>query len=374
LTSAKGLAFDSSSRTLYAADAGANHIAVFVPLPVPHAVTRSATNIGATSGTLTGHVDPDVEEITNCHFEYGPDSTYSLGSVPCSPATPLAGQADVSAEVTGLTPFTTYHYRLVASGADELPAFGEDRSFTPNPGLVPAVDGASAAGLTPTTVSLTAQINPEFAPTTYRFQYGTNASYGSETASSESIGEDGVDHSVTSEVTGLSPDTVYHFRVLAVNLAGPSFGPDQTFTTPDRPTVVGSPATEVSATAATLNAGIHPGFRATTYHFEYGRNSAYGSSTPESAPIGSDNGLRGVSAAVSGLTVATSYHYRVVATNAVGTTDGPDQTFTTSPGNPGAGSPPPVSCKHGFVKKHGKCVKQNHKKHHKPHGRSHHHG
>jgi hypothetical protein len=80
-------------------------------------------------------------------------------------------------------------------------------------------------------------------------------------------------------------------------------------------------------TSATLGANIRPGFRATTYHFEYGRTASYGSSIPESALVGSDNSVHPAGATIAGLTAETTYHYRVVATNAIGATTGPDESF-----------------------------------------------
>jgi hypothetical protein len=59
----------------------------------------------------------------------------------------------------------------------------------------------------------------------------------------------------------------------------------------------------------------------------------------------------------------------VVATNVIGTTDGPDQTLTTAPAS--NLTPPPPGCKSGYVLRKGKCVKK--KRHHKRkhHRRSH---
>ena len=121
----------------------------------------------------------------------------------------------------------------------------------------------------------------------------------------------------------------------------------------------------MTQTTATLGAQINPELAATTYHFQYGPSASYGSSTPQSASIGSDNSVHAASAAISGLEPGATYHYRVVATNAIGASDGPDQTFTTAPAVvkvPPVENTPPIKCKKGFVKKHGKCVKK--KRHH----------
>jgi hypothetical protein len=89
-------------------------------------------------------------------------------------------------------------------------------------------------------------------------------------------------------------------------------------------------AAGVSFTGATLNGTVNPEFSATTYHFEYGTTTSYGSRAPAAdAAAGSDSTDHPVSLAVTGLAPGTTYHYRVVATNVDGTTNGADMTFTT---------------------------------------------
>jgi phosphodiesterase/alkaline phosphatase D-like protein len=271
----------------------------------------------------------------------------------------------VSADISGLTPFTTYHYRLAASNAEDLGLFkyGHDATFTPIQGSAPSVGASSASGATPTAVSLNTQINPNLASTIYRFEYGIESNYGSQTLPSEPIGGDSTSHSVSTVVTGLQPGTTYHYRAVATNFNGVAVGSDQTFSTPAAPSVGAGPATDVTQTGATLGASIAPGFRATTYRFEYGRTTDYSASTSESSSIGSDNSFHPVKASVSGLQPATTYHYRVVATNAIGSTAGPDQEFSTAMAAavvPTPTPPVPKFCKAGFVRKHGKCVKRRH--------------
>jgi hypothetical protein len=186
-----------------------------------------------TSATLSGHVDPKSGTVAECYFQYGTNTEYGLGSLPCNPGAPISSPTDVSAEITGLTPFTTYHYRLVAIRSDGkgLPAYGRDQSVTPGPTLLPTIDGTSSSEVTETGAKLSAQINPNLGPTVYRFEYGPSTEYGARTPTSESIGEDGVDHEANAQITGLSPGSVYHFRVLAINVNGTSPGPDMTLET-----------------------------------------------------------------------------------------------------------------------------------------------
>ena len=99
---------------------------------------------------------------------------------------------------------------------------------------------------------------------------------------------------------------------------------------PSAPAVSTDAASGVTNTAATLNGAVNPEGAATTYQFQYGTSTAYGSVTPASpASAGSGSSAIGESAALSGLSASTTYDYRLVATNATGTTDGSNQTFTT---------------------------------------------
>jgi hypothetical protein len=80
-----------------------------------------------------------------------------------------------------------------------------------------------------------------------------------------------------------------------------------------------------------LNGAINPSGLQTTYHFEYGTTADYGSRIPVGieAAAGGSRANRIFSRTIAGLAAGATYHYRLVATNAVGTTQGPDRTFTT---------------------------------------------
>ena len=85
----------------------------------------------------------------------------------------------------------------------------------------------------------------------------------------------------------------------------------------------------ITANAAVVSAAVQPNGAATSYYFEYGSSTQYGSQTP-STSLGSTSGSIPVQASLSGLTSGTTYHFRVVATSTSGTTFGGDATFTTS--------------------------------------------
>ena len=125
-------------------------------------------------------------------------------------------------------------------------------------------------------------------------------------------------------------------------LARPAPGAERHVTASARagaPTVTTGSASAVTSTSATVNGTVNPNGRPTTYHFDYGTTTAYGSLAPSpDAGVGSDQIAHAVSASLTGLLPGTMYHYRLVARNLRGTTAGADATFTTAPASPPAGT------------------------------------
>jgi streptogramin lyase len=105
--------------------------------------------------------------------------------------------------------------------------------------------------------------------------------------------------------------------------------PDGVFTATAEPSVTTGSATGVTETEATLNGSVNPNGLETKYYFEYGTTDAYGSKTAE-VSAGSGETSVEASKAVTGLEPGTIYEFRIVATNSEGTTDGKNQTVTTS--------------------------------------------
>ncbi len=105
-----------------------------------------------------------------------------------------------------------------------------------------------------------------------------------------------------------------------------------TLSGPPPPVVKTQPANGVAHGEATLNGEVDPEGLESTYHFEYGTSTSYGTSVPApDAAAGSGRTAVSVSQAVTGLVPETSYHYRLVATNANGTSYGADSEFITAP-------------------------------------------
>jgi hypothetical protein len=98
----------------------------------------------------------------------------------------------------------------------------------------PTVATGTAANVTQTSATLRGTVNPQGSATTYYFQYGKAASYGAQTGpASAGAGTKGI--AEKAPVVGLTPNTTYHFRVVATNIAGATVGADRTFTTPKQP-------------------------------------------------------------------------------------------------------------------------------------------
>ncbi len=334
-----GMAVNSAGHLYFA---NRQVVDIFSPaVIVPKITNEAVSNPGRNSVTLNATVEPNGgEDITSCHFEYGTDTSYGLGSVPCSPdpaANPpsshFSGPTQVHADLSGLTTETTYHYRLVASNAKGTQR-GEDQTYT-TPVAVLGVTTDPASAITNTTALLNGHYTGNGDDTSYYFQYGTSTSYGHTAPAPPGAGNgsaSGLQTVPPIQASSLAPGTLYHYRLAAQNASGTTFGGDLTFTTDQAPTINASSTSNVTATSADLHAEIDPHDFTTTYRFEYGITSAYGQSAP--VPDGEIGEELGIAHAVEVHLTAlqgVQYHFRIVAENQWGTVTSEDQTFEFFP-------------------------------------------
>ncbi len=200
-------------------------------IPEPSATTNPASPITNTAATLNASVNPEGESTLSCKFEWGTEAGVYTHEASCAPNPGSASTAKaVKAEISGLTPKTTYHYRVVER-TNGGTAEGADVAFTtkPNP---PALTTGAASELTQTAADLAGTVNPEgTALTECAFQYGTTTAYGSAVACASLPSGSGTSPlPVSAALTGLAANTTYHYRVVAGNGSNES-GADQTFTT-----------------------------------------------------------------------------------------------------------------------------------------------
>jgi hypothetical protein len=262
-------------------------------------------------------------------FEYGTSTSYgSTATATQSPVTGTTGTA-VSKAITGLLPSTLYHFRVVGTNSAGT-TNGDDASFTTS-AAAPTATTNAASSITTTGATLNGTVNANNASTTVTFQYGLTTTYGTTATATPSPVTGTASTAVSAAITGLTPNTLYHFRVVAVNATGTTNGLDATFTTSAAaPAATTGAAASITATGATLNGTVTANNASTTVTFQYGLTTTYGTTATATPSPVTGTANTAVSAAITGLTANTLYHFRVVAVNATGTTNGLDATFTTS--------------------------------------------
>jgi hypothetical protein len=130
----------------------------------------------------------------------------------------------------------------------------------------------------------------------------------------------------------VEPNRDYEVRAVASNDDISNTSDAVSVTSPVAPpATVTQPPTDLTETSATISGTINPFGLLTTYYFEYGATTAYGSKLPVSieAPAGKGTVARVFSRELTGLTPGGTYHFRLIATSSAGRTEGVDRSFTT---------------------------------------------
>jgi hypothetical protein len=195
--------------------------------------------------------------------------------------------------------------------------------------LPPTVTTTAATNVLATTATLNGTVNANGTSTAVSFQYGLTTTYGTTVPGVPTPVTGNSAVPVLANITALTPNTLYHFRCVGIG-SGTTNGNDMTFTTPNAPpTVVTTAATNISYNTATLNGTVNPNGASSTVSFDYGLTVAYGTTvTGSPSPVNGTSPVA-VSVNIGALTPGTLYHFRVNGTNAGGTTNGNDMTFTT---------------------------------------------
>jgi hypothetical protein len=334
---ALGIGVNGTTHEVYVDTGG--EVLIYSQVTVPDVATGApAAGITRTSARLSGTVNPDGIPVTSCEFEYGPGIAAVYGhTVECEQTLPLEGNSPitVTAEIKGLTlpPATLMHYRLKA-GNEKGHNAGEDETFYTESFPAPMIGALPASNVSQFAATLEGTLKTGEALVNYHFEYGTTTAYGQiapipddyTPITTETV-------PVAQPVSGLQAGTTYHYRLVASSPGGTNvYGPDETFTTlpVPAPTVETGAASEVGVGSATLSGTIDPHGWDTSYLFEYGPSTAYGSSWPTvQVEMGALEGFQPVVVNVPNLLPGTTYHYRLVATNGGGTSYGQDMTFTT---------------------------------------------
>jgi hypothetical protein len=377
LPQAKGLAIDGSTHAVYVAIEGG--VAVFHSKAVPDVIPKPSS-VGITDAVLTAHLDPlGAGAITGCEVEFGLDTGYGT-TVPCDQTMPMSEAGDVTVHLSGLETETPYHFRFRASNANGT-SNGTDRVVTPH--WVKGLETGGATGIGPGSATLHGELNPDGEATHYYFEWGKTKQYGEVTPAPPGIVTSAPGSTeVAVPLEGLlTSSTTYHYRLVGSNSLGTSHGADHEFTTPlaEGPQIRNAVATPTGLTTADLHAEINPEFGPTAYRFQYGSDASYGRGSVVTGPIADDGSFHPVDFSLSGLTPATTYHFRVVAFNFSDWVATPDSTFTTptplAVGIGGGRAPvaatvpqlqsQPKPCAKKKVRRKGRCVKRHRNRKHR---------
>ncbi len=317
----------------------------------PTVTTNAATPVTANTATLNGTAVPNGTAATGW-FRY---STTSPGScndtfgtrAPSASGTSLGsgGAAQpFSQALSGLLPGTQYFFCAISSNSVGT-GFGDLLSFT-TPAAAPSVVAGAVTDLLATTATFNATGNANGAATTGWFRYATsspgacNDSFGTRVPATggSNLGSGTSALPFSQAATGLTSGTTYYVCPIVQNAVGTAYGAVQTFITPGVPVVTTLTATAVSSTTATFRGTGNPNRAQATGFFRFGTmapgtcNDMYGTRWPATggADLGSGTSALTFTEPVTGLSQATTYYYCAGATNAVGTTFGTVQTFTTT--------------------------------------------
>jgi uncharacterized repeat protein (TIGR01451 family) len=294
--------------------------------------TPFVTNLTSTSATLNGSVNPNGADTT-AWFETmsgGPFQTQNLGSGTTSVSM-------LSYTLTGLTPNTTYQFRVYA-GNSVAPVFGNWVSFTTSGGSgnscsnLPSISSLSpdhvTEGAGATTVVISGTNLSASTTVTFNGTSKTNTFSGSSISISLTAAEVASHGSYTITVSngsGCSASSTFTVNSVISPGPGPHGGSDTL------PTVVTLSASNTSLTGATLNGTVDPNDHSTTAWFEYGTSSTLTTSTETThVSMGSSNSVENLIKNITGLTANTTYYFRAVAENTHGVKKGDIKSFTTS--------------------------------------------
>ncbi len=283
--------------------------------------SQPASKVTIASGGSVAFVD----DKTAANIAWTATAPLCESEVPVAPASPKTGW---EGKCTFPTP-GAYHFEsstLFNDGVD---------NYTKYEVVVTGTAKAKTTSTSPqhqTEATLTGSIEPEGNPTEYHFDYGSLSVTEHSSAPASLDAADFTSHSVSLPVSGLLPDTEYHFELIVSYGASQTVsGGPQTFTTlpAAEPAVSTLAASAPEETEATLNGKVDPeGGAEAEYFFEWGAGSsgAY-EHTTKVVSLPSDGAEHQVSATVTGLAPGSEYHFRLVAKNKLGSVQGNDLTF-----------------------------------------------
>lgn len=200
----------------------------------PTVITTAATSITSNSATLNGSVNANGG-LTTVSFEYGLTTSYGTTAAATPGSVNGLVAINVLNAISGLTPYTTYHYRVFATNESGT-IYGNDMTFTTLavPSTVVTLEASAIIG---TSATLNGTVNANYAPTNVTFEWGLTTSYGNTATASPATVTGFTTTPVNATLNGLLTATDYHFRCVGTGPGGTIYGEDRMFTS-DCPTPV----------------------------------------------------------------------------------------------------------------------------------------
>lgn len=318
----------------------------------PSVGTNSATLTDPTTVILSGSATPNGRKTT-AWFEYG--LTESLGTARGRQSAG-SGTASVqyAAVISGLNRNTKYYFRAAAENDRGLTQ-GPMLTFTTGrsaPGPGPIVTTGAATGASQNSAVLNGWINPNTnnVSTEIWFEYGVTPALGLPIKKGY-VNPGFSDQSVSHLLTGLLPQTVYYYRLVAQNGYGSAAGTVLSFVTagtgggggvlPNLPSTITWPASAIGGNSALLNSSLNPGGALSTAWFEWGETAALGHKTVPQA-VGAGTASLSFAYAFAGLEANRTYYFRSAVENAYGTAYGATLSFNTGVSSAALPVPPPA--------------------------------
>lgn len=242
-----GMAVRSSSGRIYASSLNPSAVMVLDHVNAPSATIDPITTFDSDSATLSGEVNPNGIVDANWHFQISVDGGSTWEDIGTSGVVSEGTTAEaVGTEATHLEPNTEYQVRLLASKPFLAEQSIDSTSFT-TATAVPRVYALDPGPVSAATAWLGANVNPRNAVTTYYIEYSTDLAFSTATSvpasEDSSAGSGGSPLFVNTQAKGLQPNTTYHYRVVATNVAGQTLGESRSFSTaaPEGPRAPGLP-------------------------------------------------------------------------------------------------------------------------------------
>ncbi|MBI5197013.1 MAG: fibronectin type III domain-containing protein [Nitrospirae bacterium] len=280
-----------------------NEVSKTVTDTVPPVITNIiVSGITSSSVTLTWNTD----EPATSQAEYGTGTAYGSFTTK-DPALVTSHQVVLS----GLLPWTTYHFRVISQDQAGNTSISGDSSVTtiaPPDLTPPSITGIGTTNLSDTGATVVWGTDE---PATTQIEYGLTTAYGQ---SSSLDNAQVTTHSVA--LSGLAPSTTYHYRVKSVDAAGnTAISGDYTFTTADPPDLIppvisGIQVVQISDSSATVTWSTD---EPASSQVEYGVSAAYGAKTTDDFALVSNHTV-----SLSGLSPNTVYHVRIISTDGSG--------------------------------------------------------